>query len=584
MWRPGSYVCWRCARRSLVPRDSPRVPSVIPTRSISQNFLRKSAEWEKDWQAKAVEIRAGRQKSMLSILEERGLVDTVVGDRDALDRLMTDKRVGAYVGIDPTAPSLHVGHLLPLMALYWLFISGYRSVSLLGGATSKIGDPTDRLKPRDSQTPDIRKANMVSMHYQIKKIWMNVEVHVRRFGYQWHSSWRRELVNNNEWLNKLPITEWLQIVGKVVRLGPMLGRDTVRNRLEKGEGMSFAEFTYPIIQAWDWWYIYETKRVQIQIGGSDQFGNIVAGVDALKTIKKTHPDPRSREEKEDPLMTPYGLTVPLLTNASGEKFGKTMGNAIWLDPEMTSSFELYQFFLRTADAEAERYLKLFTFLGLPEIESILKEHDKDRSKRKAQHTLAREVLALLHGETAAREAEMQHRGLFGASPGSTDDHNSPDAKQTPSLVPKPWQSTPDLNITLPKSLVINQPFPRVLHSAGLVQSRSEGHRLCNKQGAYVGSRPGQVGGMGDSLKFTPIKLWDAKHTKEYLLEGNMMVLRIGKWKVKIVRLINDDEFDRLGLDAPGWHEEKERIKNRALGDVTDGNGHHATEKSNVRTG
>ncbi|KAI9825877.1 MAG: tyrosyl-tRNA synthetase [Thelocarpon impressellum] len=520
------------------------------------NYLRKKAEAEERWQADARVIHAGQKKSMLRKLEERGYVDSIAGNRDALDKLMTDKRIGAYVGIDPTAPSMHVGHLLPLMTLFWLYVHGYHAVSLLGGATAKIGDPTDRTKSRDVQPSAVRKANMVSMHYQLKKLWANVEQYGRRHGYIWEWAWHRELVNNNAWMNKLPVMELLQLLGPGVRMGTMLAKETVKNKMEKGDGMSFAEFTYPLLQSWDWWYMYQTKGIQVQIGGSDQFGNIVAGIDAVKYIAKNHYDPVVRQEKEDEKLVPIGFTVPLLTTGSGQKFGKSAGNAIWLDKDMTSTFDLYQFFLRSADADVGRYLRLFTFLPLPEIDTVLEEHMRNPSLRKAQHLLAREFVELVHGEAEAAAAEQQHRAIFRKAPLLVA------ASQAGSLEDAPVHSgggitptnAPPINVTLPMSLVADQAPAKVLHAAGLVASRSEGHRLALNQGAYIGSRPIGGGGMGDSLDFTSVKLWDPSKTKDYLLDGNLLVLRVGKWKVKVVRVVSDEEFRRLGLDAPGWDE------------------------------
>ncbi|KAI9762814.1 MAG: tyrosyl-tRNA synthetase [Chaenotheca gracillima] len=546
MWQSRPFICWRCAQRSLaLPK---RAPSFITSRPISERYLARKVEEEKDWQAQAVEIREGKKQSMLSRLEERGYIDSIAGERNALDRLLTDKRIGVYVGFDPTAPSLHVGHLLPLMALFWFYIHGYHSVTLLGGATAKIGDPTGRTSSREVVSTDVRNANMVNMHYQLKKLWMNLESHTRTYDYIWNKSWHRELANNNEWLNKLSVIEFFQLLGKNTRVGPMLGRDTVRNKMEKGDGMSFSEFSYPLMQAWDWWHMYHTKNIQVQIGGGDQYGNIVAGIEAVKSILKTHPDPRYSVPEESLLTTPFGFTVPLLTTSGGEKFGKSAGNAIWLDPDMTSSFDLYQ-----AYADVGRYLKLLTFLPLPEVEDILKSHDEDRSKRKAQHTLAQEVLSLLHGQNAAREAELQHRNLF-QTPGVTMPAGDAVEGETKTPQKTPWQAESGMNMVLPSSLIIGQSFPRVLYHAGLVASRSEGTRLCQNGGAYIGSKPNSPGDMGDSLRFTPLQAWETGKTQDYLLEGNIMILRVGKWKVKIIRVVSDAEFESKGLDAPGWKE------------------------------
>jgi len=185
--------------------------------------------------------------------------------------------------------------------------------------------------------------------------------------------------------------------------------------MEKGDGMSYSEFSYPIMQSWDWWHLYNTKGVQVQIGGADQYGNITAGIDAVKHISKNHPAPEVRKEVE-PLGDPFGFTVPLLTTSSGAKFGKSAGNAIWLDHEQTSTFDLYGYFLRTSDADVGKYLKLFTFMPVAEIDALVSEHQAEPSQRKAQHALARELVEIVHGAHEAKIAEEQHRFLFRKQP------------------------------------------------------------------------------------------------------------------------------------------------------------------------
>lgn len=213
-----AWICRRCVLRISALREI--------RRSISHSFLKRKADEEQQWQEKAKEIRERKRKSMLSILEERGFINQIAGERNALDELLTSKRIGAYVGIDPTAGSLHVGHMLPLMALFWMFVHGYSSLTLLGGATYKIGDPTGRLQSRTTQGKDNMKANMVSMHYQLKKLWKGVESYARKHGFEQDRSWRRDLANNNIWLNKLSVMEFLQVLGSGMRIGPMLGKDT----------------------------------------------------------------------------------------------------------------------------------------------------------------------------------------------------------------------------------------------------------------------------------------------------------------------------------------------------------------------
>jgi tyrosyl-tRNA synthetase len=476
---------------------------------------------------------------------------------------MDKKRIGAYVGIDPTAPSLHVGHLLPMMALFWMYINGFHAVSVLGGATAQIGDPTGRTTSRDIQHSSVRKANMASMHYQLKMIWANVERHAKlRYGYEPQWAWKRELVNNNMWLQKVSILEFLKLVGRANRVGTMLGRDTARNKLEKGDGLSYAEFSYPLLQAWDWWHMYSTKGIQMQIGGADQFGNIIAGIDSVNWIAKNHSDPKVVKDLGGEDNKPVGFTVPLLTTASGEKFGKSAGNAVWLDKEMTSTFDLFGFFMRTADADVERYLKLFTFIPLPEIEKIMVEQRADQSKRVAHRRLAREIVEMIYGTPEAVSVEAQHTKLFGRPTIPTAEilkNNAANADLSASLNPNATKVNSEnmdfARTVLPKSLVYNQPIARVLFSAGLVASRSEGHRLASNRGAYVGSQPGkQKGGMTDDLRFTPVANWLPEDTWKFVINDDLLILRVGKWKVKVLSIIPDDEFVARGLTCPGWEE------------------------------
>ena len=370
-----------------------------------------------------------------------------------------------------------------------------------------------------------------------------------------------------------------------------LSMSSVKNRLESGDGMSFAEFSYPVLQSWDWWHMYHTKRVQVQIGGSDQMGNIIAGIDAINYINKNHYDPDHRLDKDDLLTRPMGFTVPLLTTASGEKFGKSAGNAVWLDKDMTSAFDLYQvhrdnhyeknltnvdkFFIRSTDADVGRYLKLFTFMPTHDINSLMAEHEQQPSKRIAQSKLAREVLEIIHGLAIANEAEAQHALLFRPKAVSmpSDIEGSEhglDADAITSKNGKPMDissalnkyaihttaaNAPSHNVILPRSLVIHQPIARVLWSAGLVASKSEGHRLAAKKGAYIGSRPSASGTMSDHLDFSPCMNWNPADTEKYLIGDDTLILRVGKWKVKIVKIISDKEFEERGLTAPGWKEE-----------------------------
>ncbi|OBT64198.1 hypothetical protein VE03_06833 [Pseudogymnoascus sp. 23342-1-I1] len=542
--------CGRTAARSTRPHGA------TGRRYIGMKYLAKVADAEKAWGEKAKEIRAGNQKSMLSILEERGLVHQTTGNRDTIDNLMIDKRVGAYVGIDPTASSLHIGHLLPLMSLFWMYLHGYHSVSLLGGATAKIGDPTGRLTTRTKEHSAVRTANMVNMHYQLKKLWVNVEEYGRKFGYNWEWAWHRELVNNNTWTNKLTVIELLQIIGPGMRLGTMLSRDTVKNKLSKGDGMSYAEFSYPVLQAWDWWHMYNTKDIQMQIGGADQYGNIVAGLNAVKYISANHPDPDVRAGKDADIAQPFGFTVPLLTTAAGAKFGKSAGNAVWLDKELTSTFELYGFWMRQADADMPRYLRYFTFIPSPEIDAIVEAHNQAPHERKAQHVLARNFVELIHGPAEAKAAEANHRLLFGKPSLSSlietpnDNATAESVKKGPT--PVTLNNAPSINITLPRS-VLNKSIGKIAFAAGLAESASDGHRLVSNGSLYISGPSSQKKQAMDEaeLKFTQIKNWLIADTKKFLVGDEMLVLRRGKHNIRIVKIVEDKEWAESGKKYPG---------------------------------
>ncbi|KAL4885577.1 hypothetical protein BJY04DRAFT_180001 [Aspergillus karnatakaensis] len=566
-------------------------------RWITQNYLRRVAEAKEEWAGFAKEIKEGKRKSFLEHLEERELVKDTVGDRDFVNRIFTEKRVGMYVGVDPTGPSLHVGHMLPFMVLAWGFNWGMPVYFLLGGSTARVGDPTGRTEGRKQVHSSVRKANMASMHMQIKKLSAGIERYGARYGYKRQYIWKRALENNNTWWNKQPFMEVLRDLGAYMRLGPMLGRDNVKTRLA-GDGMSFAEFSYPLLQAWDWWILFRRNKVQVQIGGSDQYGNILFGMDAVKSISRNCADQEYRNPLENDIDKPVGLTTPLLTTASGAKFGKSAGNAVWLDKDMTSTFELYQFFVRTPDNEVERYLKMFTFKPLPEIAKIMEEQSKDPSKRVAQHALASEFVELIHGPAEAQAVAQQHRQLFKARNTITEPTPMPRTPSVPSGPPKPTDAfinqasgnvhavalnhmtMPSANVTLPRSLVYNVPFSKILWHAGMVASKGEGARLIANKGANVGSRPGikgslKGGDMPDALAYTNIHSWPGSRTEEFIIGGNLLILKIGKWKLKLVNIVSDEEYKELGLTAPGWDAEagkpaEEVEKSKGRKEIDDG--------------
>lgn len=324
--------------------------------------------------------------------------------------------------------------------------------------------------------------------------------------------------------------------------------------MDKGDGMSFAEFTYPLLQGWDWWQMYQDRAVQVQIGGSDQYGNIVAGIDAVKYIAQSQTASGDRQAWTDEKgvlkdeRTPMGLTVPLLTTASGEKFGKSAGNAVWLDRALTSSFDLYgvcstftsqheallttlQFLLRSSDEDVERYLKLFTFVPLSEISTVMQEHKADPGKRKAQHLLAGEVLELVHGPEEASKTRAEHQAMR--------------APTLTSLLKSTGETEPGdqsaQRIQLGRSQVHDVPFARILFNAGLVRSNSEGARTVAKGGAYVAvpaDSSKATNGGGEGLDFVPITSNRPADAQSLVMDG-LLVLRLGKWKVRVIEVVED---------------------------------------------
>ncbi|KAH7018552.1 tyrosyl-tRNA synthetase [Microdochium trichocladiopsis] len=523
-------------------------------RHISRSYLAKVAVAEQEFQAEAKLIRAGSKQHIWDILKQRGLVKDQTGDDNKFREIMLQKRIGAYVGVDPTAPSLHVGHLLPLMALYWLYIHGYAATTLVGGATAKVGDPTGRLSGREAMSRADMSTNITKVHYQLKSLWTNLDSHVSSMGYEKKWGWSRALWNNSQWHSSVSFSEVVHKLFSGVRLGPMLSRDTIKRRLEAGDGVSLSEFVYPMMQAWDWWHMYSNpKQVQMQIGGSDQYGNIISGIEAISHIRTI--EPHKTDLPDTLLNTPLGFTVPLLTDSSGAKFGKSSGNAVWLDPFMTSPFDLYGYFMRRPDADVENLLKVLTFLPLSTIDEIMTVQNQDPSKRHAHHALAREVLCLVHGQAEADRVQQQHRAVFAQPKGV---FTVPEQTSFPTGGPAHQDAARRFrtDIQLPRSLIMGTSIARILFAAGLCDSISEGHRLCTAQGAYVAGQPGQLPSDKSSMQhehltFTPVKVWSSADTARYLIDDKILILRRGKHFVRVVEMISDEEWAQSGRRYPG---------------------------------
>jgi tyrosyl-tRNA synthetase len=325
----------------------------------------------------------------VSILEElkwRGLI------ADCTDAAELEKKISSpitlYCGFDPTADSLHVGNLVPLLALRRFQLLGHNPIAVAGGATGSIGDPSGKTAERQLLTKEILDHNIASVKVQLAKL-LDFETKQNP----------ARLVDNASWTQNISYLDFLRDIGKHFSVNQMVAKESVRARMEDREtGISYTEFSYMLLQAFDFMVLARDRNCELQIGGSDQWGNITAGIDLCrKKLGKTV----------------FGLTLPLITNADGTKFGKTEAGAIWLDPKKTSVYKFYQFWINTDDRDVIRYLKFFTFLSKEEIDSLEKQHAENPGAREAHKALAKSVTDLLHGENETHKIQVVSEALFG---------------------------------------------------------------------------------------------------------------------------------------------------------------------------
>ncbi|HHU6749454.1 TPA: tyrosine--tRNA ligase [Staphylococcus pseudintermedius] len=321
--------------------------------------------------------------ALLEELSWRGLVYQQT-DEEGIEALLNKEEVKIYCGADPTADSLHIGHLLPYLTLRRFQEAGHRPIVLVGGGTGMIGDPSGKSEERVLQTEAQIDKNVRGIQKQMAQLFdFNVEN-------------GPILVNNYDWLSQISLIDFLRDYGKHVGVNYMLGKDSIQSRLENG--ISYTEFTYTILQAIDFGHLNRVHDCKLQIGGSDQWGNITSGIELMRRMYG--------------VTDAYGFTIPLVTKADGKKFGKSESGAIWLDPEKTSPYEFYQFWINTSDDDVIKFLKYFTFLSKTDIEALEKSVAEEPHLRKAQTTLAEEVTRLIHGEDALAEAQRISQALF----------------------------------------------------------------------------------------------------------------------------------------------------------------------------
>jgi tyrosyl-tRNA synthetase len=398
--------------------------------------------------------------NVIDVLAERGFIEQV-SDLDGV-RAVVRRPITCYVGFDPSAPSFHVGHLVPIMALAHMQRHGHRPIAIMGGGTGMVGDPSDRDEMRRLLTVEQIDANLVTLKGQMGKLLD-------------FSEGRALMVNNGDWLRPLKYLEFLRDIGRHFSVNRMLSAEGYRRRYDSEGGLNFLEFNYMLLQAYDFLHVYREFGCVLQAGGNDQWGNILAGVDLI----------RRAEGKQA-----YALTYPLLTTNSGAKMGKTAAGAIWLDPELLSPYEYYQYWINTDDADVERFLALFTFLPMDQVRELGRL--SGAAIRKAKELLALETTKILHGEEAAQNARETSQQLFGRGTAS-------DAVPT-TEIPR-------------AELQAGIPAPELFQRVGLCRSRSDARRLVQQKGAYINDVP--VGDAHDSI------------TIDDLADGSIL-LRVGK--------------------------------------------------------
>lgn len=406
-------------------------------------------------------------------LKERGLVFQTT-DEEALEKALTQGSISFYSGYDPTADSLHLGHLVPILVMRHLQLAGHKPFPLVGGATGLIGDPSFKDAERSLQTKDTVQD------------WSNkIKAQLERFINFETGDNKAVMVNNYDWMKDLTFIDFLRDVGKYFTVNYMMSKESVKKRLETG--ISYTEFAYQIMQGYDFYELNDKHNVTLQIGGSDQWGNMTAGTELL----------RRKADK-----TGHVLTVPLITDSTGKKFGKSEGNAIWLDADKTSPYELYQFWLNVMDDDAVRFLKIFTFLTLEEIEDIRVQFEAAPHERLAQKTLAREVVTLVHGQEAYKQALNITEQLFA---GNIKGLSVKELKQGLRGVPN-YQVKADDNLNIVELLV----------TAGISPSKRQAREDVQNGAIYIN---------GDRQQDLAYTLQESDK-----LEGQLTVIRRGKKK------------------------------------------------------
>ena len=387
--------------------------------------------------------------NVFETLSERGFIKQITYPEQVAS-LLAEEQITYYAGFDPTAPSLHVGSLVPIMAMAHLQRAGHKPIAIIGGGTTMIGDPTDKTEMRMMLSQEQISDNAKGILAQLQR-YLNLDTEKAARADAQTASETGRFLNNADWLLSVNYIEFLRDIGKHFRVNEMIRVEGYRQRLERELGLSFLEFNYQLLQAYDYLRLFQEYGCRLQLGGDDQWGNILAGVDLIRRIEGERV---------------YAVTFPLLTTATGAKMGKTAGGAVWLDADQTSPYEFYQYWINVDDRDVSRFLAYFTFLPIDEVRRLGKlEHE---AIREAKEVLAYEVTRLAHGKGEADKAQTTSRAAFGG--GNLDNAEMP------------------MTHIAADRLDTGIPIMTLFHEVGLANSRSEARRLIQQGGAYINEK------------------------------------------------------------------------------------------------
>lgn len=424
-----------------------------------------------------------------NIIDELAWRGLIYDKTEGLEELVRKQPVTLYNGFDPTGDSLHIGHLVPMMQLARWQRFGHTPIALAGGGTGMIGDPSGRSSERTLLSLEEVEANVNKIRKQLELI-LDFEAKDNP----------AEIVNNATWLAPLPMLDFLRDVGKHFTVNYMVAKDSVKSRLEREDGISYTEFSYMLLQSYDFMHLFDTGNTLIQVGGSDQWGNIVAGTELIR---------KARGQKA------YGLVYPLLLRADGSKFGKTAeGDSVWLSPERTSPYRFYQFWYNTEDNDVITYLKYFTWLDEAAVAELADKVVTNPGAREAQRVLAQEVTRMVHGETAVRNAEQAAQVLFGGGIAGLDAADIADI----------FADVPSTDVVGSDLSGDGLPVVDLLLTTGLASSKADARRSIEGGGIYLNNeRVGETGGL---------------ITRTDAIDGKYLVLRKGRRQYYLVRVID----------------------------------------------